>query len=195
MVEGVASRRWVCCAATDTPAARLAAAAPDTINLRMGALLEEVVERLLGARGTGCRGGGRGLRFALDGRARLEVRAFVPRVLRGHAGGNRPLALEGGAGIEVGALRACVQVRRTPRALPGGAPGNGHRQLVAATRAFHDFAEAGHAEGLGRERRLAARRVFLLRLFGLALARLARLILVAALPVLAVRHVERWDCI
>src|SRR5215204_133533 len=158
-----------------------------------GGLLEQVIERLLGARGT--RGGRRGFCFTLNGGPRFEVRALVARILRRYANRYRALAFERRAGVEVGALGAAVKVGGAPRALPGRARRDGDGQLVAAAGALHHFAEAGHVERLRRDRRLPAGGVFFFLLLRLALARLARLVLVAALPVLAVRHGERWDCI
>ena len=79
---------------------------------------------------------------------------LVARVLRRDAGRHRLLALERGARIEVRALRAAVEIGLAARALRGGAPRGGDGQLVAAARALHHFPEAGHAEGLRRDRRL-----------------------------------------
>src|SRR6187397_1259450 len=176
MVDGVASSRWVCWAAAGTPRTTLAMAAAGTNILRM-ALLEQIVERLLGARlAVGRR---RGFGFALDGRTRLEEGAHVTRVLGRDASRNRPVAFKGGAAIEVHALGAAVKIGRTLGTLACRAPGGRHGEFDAAPHALHDLAEAGHVEGLRRDRRLPARRVFLLLLFRLVLARLARLVLVA----------------
>src|SRR4051812_43291784 len=149
-------------------------------------LLEQIVERLLGARGTG--GLGRGFRLAFHRRAGLEDGARVARVLRRDASGNRLLTLECRTGVEVGALRAAVQVALAAGALAGRAPRRRHGELVAAPRALHDLAEPGHAEGFRRERRLTARRVFHLLLRLAFAAGLAGLVLVAALAVLAFGH-------
>src|SRR4029078_7374739 len=154
---------------------------------RVCGLLEQIVERLLGARRARRRRGRLGL--ALDRRARLEEGAGIARILGGDARGDRLVALYRRAGVEVGALRARVQIPLAARALPFRAPGDRHRQLVAAAGTLHYFTEAVRAQVLGRDRRLAARRVFLL-LFRLALAaRFARLVLVASLAILPLRHV------
>ncbi len=74
----------------------------------------------------------------------------------------------------------------TARAL--STPGAGNRQLVPTRLAPHHLAEARHVERLRRHRRLPPRRIFALLLRLVLTARLALTILVAALPVFAVRH-------
>src|SRR5260221_6588476 len=151
-------------------------------------LFEKIVERLLGARGARRRGGRLGL--ALHRRPWLEEGALVARVVGRDAGCDRLLALEGRAGVEVGALGTAVKIGLTARALARGGPGSGDGELGAAARALHHVTKTGHAEGLRRERRLPARRVFLL-LLGLAFAAgLAGLVLVSALAVLAFGHAD-----
>src|SRR6185436_17908088 len=142
-------------------------------------LLEEGVERLAGA----CRR--RRLGFALDFGPRLEERAGVPGILRRDAGGNRLLALERRAGVEVEALGAGVHVGAAARALAVGAPRERHGQFVPARRAANDLAVPRHVEGLRRGRRLSARGVLFFGLRLVLAARLARIVLIATLPVLA----------
>src|SRR5688572_11802701 len=123
------------------------------------------------------------------------MRAGVERVLGRHAGGDRTLAFERRAGIEMRALGTGVQVALAARTLTAGTPGSRNSELGAAAGALHHLAEARHAEGLRRDRGLPAGRVFLLGLLGFALPRLTRLVLVAPLSIFALRHVGRSDCI
>src|SRR5687768_3632214 len=152
------------------------------------ALFEEVIERLPRARRTPGAAGAARLRFALDRRPRLEQITLIACVLRRDAGRDRLLALERGARIEVHALRAGVQGRSTLAAVRGRAPHVGRQQFVATACAADDFPEAGHVEGLRRQRRLSARRVVLARRRGAIAARFARLVLIAALAVFPIRH-------
>src|SRR6185437_14825623 len=107
-------------------------------------LFEEIVEGLLRARRARRRGGR--LRLALHCRPRLEERALVAGVLGRDARRHRFLTLEGRARVEVGALRAGVEIRLASRTGAHGTPGGRHRQLIPAAAALHDLAEAGHVE-------------------------------------------------
>ena len=134
------------------------------------------------------------LGLALDSGSRLELRAGVPRVFWRDTDLDRTLALEGRAAVEVGALRAGVQVGAAAIAGAFGAPRRRRHQLVAAAGAADGLPEAGHVEGLRAVGRLPARRVLLLGRGGLLPARRARLVLIATLPVLAVRHrLSFWE--
>src|SRR5438445_9246707 len=134
--------------------------------------------------------------FTLDGHARRKELAHVARVLRRDAGWNGLRALEGLAGIERFALRARMEVAAAARA--AAREGDLFNDDVAAARAPHHVAEAGHAGRAALERfafglvqarfdavggRLRRGRVPALRL-----GSLAPLILISALPILTIRH-------
>ena len=90
-------------------APKLAAFLPETAEVVLdlacqAALLEEVVEGLPTGPGDG------GLRFALHGHSRLPERAVVASILHGNPRSNRLQALQTGARIEEGALRARVEL-------------------------------------------------------------------------------------
>lgn len=159
-----------------------------------GALFEEVVERLPRARWrSAARRARRRRRFPFHRSTRLELRAFVPRILRRDPRADRLAAFERCTRVEVHALGARVQRAAALRARAVGAPRRGHGQLVAAADAADDLAESGHVERLGRNRRLAARGVLFLRLRPLFPTRLARFILVSTLTVFAIGHTQPVD--
>ena len=146
------------------------------------ALFEQIVERLPCA--------GRTLRacLALDGGPRRKQRAFVSRILRSDACGQRLRALEPRAGVERDALDTTVEIDAAARAPAVGA--DRHRQTIAAARAAEDLVRRHQIRRL-RTLRPLARRLRLLRLGCRPLA-VSRLVLIAALSVLsvAVTHVR-----
>lgn len=86
---------------------------------------------------------GLGVGLALDGHARREEWARVADILRADSRRNRLVALEARTGVERLTLRARAKIGAAP--LATGISGD--REIgddIAATRAPHDFPEAGH---------------------------------------------------
>src|SRR6185295_4081781 len=152
--------------------------------------IEQIVERLLGAVGGGTLLRRRA-RLPLDGRPRREQLAEVDVVFRRDAGGQRGLAaLEPGAGVERRALDAAVERRAALRTLAVRL--DRQRKQQAAARAAEDLVRAHQVRRLRTSfaLQLASGRARLRRLGGRFLPRLtiARVVLIAALPVLPVAH-------
>src|SRR5688572_1077105 len=159
-------------------------------------LLEQIIERL--ARTVGRLGLRLRMRLALDGHARREQLARIPRVLRRDAREDRLRALEPLPCVERLALGARAEVRAASFA--PGIRGDCIGEHVPASRAPHHFMKAGHARCASFERLalglVGARfdairgRAWRLRRARAAALRpaLARCILVAPLPILTIRH-------